>query len=77
MITVKKKLRKLYQWLPGSQWKQNLKWRYLSRRYKALLTELARGPIVHSGLELVGDSQIPFVVLNDNIVLYGSCYFQF
>ena len=63
---------KLFQLMPDSFLKQKIRWICFARRYKALLPELSKVPIVQAGVDNISGQQTPFVKLKDGTVLYGK-----
>jgi FkbM family methyltransferase len=61
--------RGLVRRLPETRLKRYLRWILYARERQALIFELSHVPVVDAGLD--GEEQIPFVVLEDDAVLYG------
>ena len=57
--------------------KRPLYLRNYSRKSGMILEELSRVPIVESGCESLGQDRIPFVILSNNVKLYGQWPTQF
>jgi FkbM family methyltransferase len=70
MMAFKNMKRKILEGLPNSRIKNTLLWLFCRSR-KALVSELAKVPVVQSGCAEVDGEQTPYVVLNDGTVLHG------
>lgn len=57
--------------------KRSLRLRNYSWKSKVMLEELSKVPIVETGCESRGQNRIPFVVLSNNVKLYGQWPTQF
>jgi FkbM family methyltransferase len=64
-------IKKLLDMPPLGRMKDNMAALLFSQRSAAMLNEIARVPVVRSGVENVDGREAPFVVLQDGVTLYG------